>query len=56
MKTRRMERAGKAVGGGGVSWGGRVAYFKEGKHKQEEMRRLGGDITKKRRNKYICFF
>lgn len=57
MKTRRTERAGKAVGGGGVSWGGRVAYFKEGKHKQEEMRRLGGDITKKkRRNKYICFF
>lgn len=31
MKTRRMERAGKAEGGGGVSWGGRVAYFKEGK-------------------------
>lgn len=48
MKTRRTERAGKAVGGGGVSWGGRVAYFKEGKHKQEEMRRLGGDITKKK--------
>lgn len=47
MKTRRTERAGKAVGGGGVSWGGRVAYFKEGKHKQEEMRRLGGDITNK---------
>lgn len=55
MKTRRMERAGKAVGGGGVSWGGRVAYFKEGKHKQEEMRRIEGDITKKRRNKYVCF-
>lgn len=58
MKTRRTERAGKAVGGGGVSWGGRVAYFKEGKHKQEEMRRLEGDITKKekRRNKYVCLF
>lgn len=31
MKMRRMERAGKAVVGGGVSWGGRVAYFKENK-------------------------
>lgn len=56
MKTRRTERAGKAVGGGGVSWGGRVAYFKEGKHKQEEMRRLKVTSSKKRRNKYVCFF
>lgn len=57
MKTRRTERAGKAVGGGGVSWGGRVAYFKEGKHKQEEMRRLGGDITKKKggTNTFVFF-
>lgn len=56
MKTRRTERAGKAVGGGGVSWGGRVAYFKEGKHKQEEMRRLGGDITKKKEEQIHLFF
>lgn len=56
MKTRRTERAGKAVGGGGVSWGGRVAYFKEGKHKQEEMRRLGGDITKKKKEEQIHLF
>lgn len=57
MKTRRTERAGKAVGGGGVSWGGRVAYFKEGKHKQEEMRRLEGDITKKKggTNTFVFF-
>lgn len=56
MKTRRTERAGKAVGGGGVSWGGRVAYFKEGKHKQEEMRRLEGDITKKKEEQIRLFF
>lgn len=56
MKTRRTERAGKAVGGGGVSWGGRVAYFKEGKHKQEEMRRLEGDIIKKKEEQIRLFF